>query len=129
MQTGQVEVLDIWAADDVGFVLNPLTADGQVHGAVIQGLGYAITEGLQYAEGQAVNGSLADYSLPNAEFSPKVHSILIESNDPIGPYGAKGCSEAPINPTAAAVANAVYHAAGVRIRDLPLTSEKIIRPG
>ena len=129
MQTGQVEVLDIWAADDVGFVLNPLTADGQVHGAVIQGLGYAVTEGLQYAEGQAVNGSLADYSLPNAEFSPKVHSILIESNDPIGPYGAKGCSEAPINPTAAAVANAVYHATGVRVRDLPLTSDKIIRPG
>ena len=129
MQTGQVEVLDIWAADDVGFVLNPLTADGQVHGAVIQGLGYAITEGLQYAEGQAMNGSLADYSLPNAEFSPKVHSILIESNDPIGPYGAKGCSEAPINPTAAAVANAVYHATGVRVRDLPLTSDKIIRPG
>ena len=122
-----MQILDIRAADVVGYVLNPLTADGQVYGAVIPGLGYAVTERLLYAEGQAMNGSLADYSLPNAEFSPKVHSILIESNDPIGPYGAKGCSEAPINPAAAAVANAVYHATGIRVRDLPLTSEKLVR--
>ena len=125
-QTGQVEILDVWAADDVGFVLNPLTADGQVHGAVIQGLGYATTEGLLFSQGQAMNGSFADYALPKAEGSPKVHSILVESMDPIGPYGAKGCSEAPINPTAAAVANAVYHATGTRISNLPITAEKIL---
>ena len=126
-RTGQIEVLSIWAADDVGFVLNPLTADGQVHGAVIQGVGYSVTEGMIYAGGQPMNGSLADYSLPNAEFAPAVHSFLIESRDPIGPYGAKGCSEAPINPTAAATANAIYHAVGVRLKDLPMTAEKILK--
>ncbi|MFQ5911883.1 MAG: xanthine dehydrogenase family protein molybdopterin-binding subunit [Nitrospinota bacterium] len=124
--TGRVEVLDIWVADDAGFVINPLTAEGQVHGAVIQGLGYALTEGLLLAQGQEINGNLADCPLPKAEGSARVHSILVESHDPLGPYGAKGCSEAPINPTAAAIANAIHHATGIRIQELPLTAEKIL---
>ncbi|MFQ5915120.1 MAG: xanthine dehydrogenase family protein molybdopterin-binding subunit [Nitrospinota bacterium] len=126
VETGGIELIGAWVADDVGFALNPLTAEGQVQGAVVQGLGYALTEGLVFSRGQAVNGSLADYALPKAESTGAVRSTLIESNDPLGPYGAKGASEAPIDPVAAAVANAVYHATGKRIRDLPITSEKIL---
>jgi CO/xanthine dehydrogenase Mo-binding subunit len=118
--------LGVWVADDVGFVLNPLLAEGQVQGALVQGLGYALTEEISFSQGQAVNGNLADYVLPKAENTGHLHSILIESNDPLGPYGAKGASEAPIDPAAAAVANAVYHAAGVRIRDLPITAQKVL---
>ena len=117
--------MGVWVADDVGFILNPLLAEGQVHGALVQGLGYALTEGVLFSEGQALNGNLADYALPKAESTSNLESILIESNDPLGPYGAKGASEAPIDPAAAAVANAVYHATGVRIRDLPITAQKI----
>ena len=125
METGAIELLGVWVADDVGFILNPLLAEGQVHGALVQGLGYALTEGILFSEGQALNGNLADYALPKAESTSNLESILIESNDPLGPYGAKGASEAPIDPAAAAVANAVYHATGIRIRDLPITAQKI----
>lgn len=125
METGTIEMLGAWVADDVGFVLNPLLAEGQVHGALVQGLGFALTEGILFSEGQALNGNLADYTLPKAESTANLESILIESNDPLGPYGAKGASEAPIDPAAAAVANAVYHATGVRICDLPITAQKL----
>ena len=126
METGEIGLLGVWVADDVGFVLNPLLAEGQVQGAVIQGMGYALTEEISFSRGQAVNGNLADYVLPKAENTGHLHSILIESNDPLGPYGAKGASEAPIDPAAAAVANAVFHATGVRIRDLPITAQKVL---
>jgi CO/xanthine dehydrogenase Mo-binding subunit len=126
-ETGQVRVLDVVAADDVGKALNPLTVDGQIHGAVAQGLGYALYEGLVTENGRLVNGNLADYTCPTAEATPRVRTILIESIDPNGPYGAKGASETPITPTAGAVSNAIYHAVGVRITSLPITPEKLLR--
>jgi CO/xanthine dehydrogenase Mo-binding subunit len=126
-ETGQVRVLDVVAADDVGRALNPLAVDGQIHGAVAQGLGYALFEGLAMEGGRLLNGNLADYTLPTAEATPRVRTILVETNDPNGPYGAKGASETPILPTAGAVANAVYNAVGVRITSLPITPEKVLR--
>ena len=127
VETGRIEVLRLIAADDIGRALNPLTAEGQVEGAVIQGLGLALFERMIYEAGEVVNGSLADYPLPKAEGSPRVQTILVETNDPYGPFGAKGVGEAPIIPTAAAVANAVYDAVGVRITELPITPEKLLK--
>jgi CO/xanthine dehydrogenase Mo-binding subunit len=126
-ETGQVRVLNVVAADDVGKALNPLAVDGQIHGAVAQGLGYALFEGLAMENGRLVNGNFADYTLPTADALPPVQTVLVETIDPNGPYGAKGASETPIVPTAGAVANAIYDAVGVRITSLPITPEKVLR--
>ena len=126
-ETGQVDVLRLIAADDIGKALNPLTAEGQVEGAVIQGMGWALFERMIHDGGEIVNGNLADYSLPRAEGSPRVETVLVETNDPIGPFGGKGGSETPIDPTAAAIAGAVYNAIGVRITTLPITAEKVLK--
>jgi CO/xanthine dehydrogenase Mo-binding subunit len=126
-ETGRVEVLRLIAADDIGRALNPLTAEGQVEGAVIQGLGLALSEGMIFDGGEVVNGNFADYPLPKAEGSPLVETYLVETNDPYGPFGGKGGSETPIDPTAAAIANAVYDATGVRMTSLPITAEKLLK--
>ncbi len=126
VETGRIEVLRLIAADDIGRALNPLTAEGQVEGAVIQGLGLALYERMIYEGGDVVNGSFADYPLPRAEGAPPIQTILVETNDPYGPFGGKGGSETPIDPTAAAIANAVYNATGVRMTSLPVTAEKLL---
>ena len=126
IETGRIEVLRLIAADDIGRALNPLTAEGQVEGAVIQGLGLALYERMIYEGGEVVNGSFADYPLPRAEGSPPIQTVLVETNDPYGPFGGKGGSETPIDPTAAAIANAVYDATGVRMTSLPVTAEKLL---
>lgn len=122
-ETGHVRVLRMTAADDVGRILNPLAAHGQVEGAIAQGTGFALSEEIKIEDGQVVNGNFGDYTLPKAETLPQIQSIMIESNDPHGPYGAKGASEAAIVPTAPAIANAIFHATGVRVTSLPVTAE------
>lgn len=126
-ETGCVEVLRLVAADDIGRPINPLTAEGQVEGGVIQGMGWALFERVIFDGGKVINGSLGDYLLPKAEGSPGVETVLVETDDPVGPFGGKGGSETPIDPTAAAIANAVYRATGVRMTTLPITSEKMLR--
>ncbi|MBI2881070.1 MAG: xanthine dehydrogenase family protein molybdopterin-binding subunit, partial [Candidatus Tectomicrobia bacterium] len=76
---------------------------------------------------QPVNGNLADYSVPKAETVPAIRHAFIESDDPLGPYGAKGCSEGPVNPVAAAVSNAVYNAVGVRCRNVPIRPPELLK--
>lgn len=126
-ETGQVKVLGFWVADDVGRTLNPLTAEGQIQGAVMQGMGYAMYENWVVDAGQVVNGNFADYTLPKAECLPqRVESALIESIEPNGPFGAKGASETAIDPVAAAIGNAIYDAVGVRLTSLPFTPEKVL---
>ena len=126
-ETGQVKVLGFWVADDVGRTLNPLTAEGQIQGAVMQGLGYAMYEDWILDGGRVINGNFADYTLPKADCLPdRVTSALIESIEPNGPYGAKGASETAIDPVAAAIGNAIYDAVGVRIRSQPFTPQKIL---
>ncbi|MEE8109457.1 MAG: xanthine dehydrogenase family protein molybdopterin-binding subunit [bacterium] len=126
-ETGQVEVVGFWVADDVGRTLNPLTAEGQIQGAVIQGMGFAMYEDWIVDAGQVVNGNFADYTLPKAECLPRnVECALIETIEPNGPYGAKGASETAIDPVAAAIGNAIYDATGLRITSLPFTPQKVL---
>jgi 4-hydroxybenzoyl-CoA reductase alpha subunit len=125
-KTGQVKVLKFVAAHDIGRVINPLTAEGQIEGAIAQGLGYALSEGFIWEEGIVLNPNFQDYRVFYINDVPNSKTILIESIDPSGPYGAKGLGEMGMVPTAAAVANAIYDAVGVRIKSLPITSEKIL---
>ena len=115
-ETGQVRVLHLVTAVDPGVAINPMQAEGQVEGAVAQGLGYALTEEMVLDDaGRAVNPNFLDYKIFTAKDMPKLTTILVETDEPLGPYGAKSISEVPINGPAPAMANAVFHAIGVRI--------------
>ncbi len=124
--TGNVRVLDIYVAQDVGKVLNPLLLDGQIEGGILQGVGYALTEELLMKEGRILNPNFHNYKMLTASDIPNIHFTPIETMDKEGPYGAKGVGEAPLIPTAAAIANAVCHALDIEILDLPMTPEKIL---
>ncbi len=126
-ETGEVDVLKIAAAHDVGRAINPMAVEGQIHGGVSMGLGYALYEELVVQEGHVLNPNFADYALPTAKDMPPIDTIIIETDDPAGPFGAKGMAEPSCIPTAPAIANAVYDAVGVRIRDLPITPEKVLK--
>jgi len=126
-KTGRVKVLDFVAVHDVGKVINPMTAEGQIEGASLQGLGYALSEDLIWEEGIVLNPNFQDYRIFYINDVPRIKSVMVESIDPDGPYGAKGLAEPGLVPTAAAIANAIYDAVGVRIKSLPITPEKILR--
>jgi CO/xanthine dehydrogenase Mo-binding subunit len=125
-ETGVVRIVDIVAVDDVGRVLNPQSAEGQIHGAIAQGVGYALHEQLALENGRILNGNLADYIVPTTVSYPAPRTTIVDGYEPHGPYGAKGASEAPISATAGAIANAIYDAVGVRITSLPITPEKVL---
>ncbi|MBI2369560.1 MAG: molybdopterin-dependent oxidoreductase, partial [Deltaproteobacteria bacterium] len=126
-ETGLVRVLNFVAAHDIGKVINPITAEGQVEGAVQQGMGYGLTEQLVFDGGKVLNNNLMNYLSLTAPDMPSIKTVFVESNDPWGPYGAKGLAEPGLIPTAPAIANAIFHAIGVRIPDLPITQEKVLR--
>lgn len=123
--TGEVRVTDVVSVHDSGAALNPDAAQGQATGAVAMGLGAALGEELVYEQGRLVNPSLAEYAAPRAADLPAIRAVLLDGHDPAGPYGAKGLGEIGLVPTPAAVANAVAHATGVRVRDLPITPDKL----
>jgi CO/xanthine dehydrogenase Mo-binding subunit len=125
-ETGQVTVLNVVAAHDVGKAINPMAIEGQLEGSIAQGVGMALSEPLIHEKGAVLNQQFADYKLPTTMDVPKVTSILVETDDPYGPFGAKGVGEPGLIPTAVAIANAIYDAVGVRIRELPITPEKIL---
>jgi xanthine dehydrogenase molybdenum-binding subunit len=126
-ETGQVTVLRVVAAHDVGRAINPLGVTGQVEGGVAQGIGYALVEDLFSPDGRQVMTNLEGYKIPCAADVPlDIETILIETDDPEGPFGAKGVAEPGTIPIAPAIANAVADAIGVRIRDLPITPEKVV---
>lgn len=125
-ETGQVAVIDSYVADDCGKALNPIAVHGQTNGASVQAMGWTLYEQLHYENGRLANGNFADYTMPTADAVPLLRGGFVESNDPNGPYGAKGASETAILPGAPAIANAVYDAIGVRITDLPITPEKVL---
>ena len=125
-ETGFVKILRFIAGHDVGRVINELAIEGQVEGGVTQGLGYALMEDITMADGSVVNPNFYDYRIPTMQDVPDIESFFVESSEPTGPYGAKGVGEPAIVPTAAAVANAIYHAVGVRITSLPITPEKVM---
>jgi len=123
--TGQVTIKKIVTAHDVGTILNPLTHQGQIEGGMIQGLGYALMEELRIEEGRISTLSLGDYKLPTIHDIPELVTVLLESGPGPAPYQSKGIGESSNTPLAAAIANAVVDAVGVRILDLPITSEKV----
>jgi len=123
--TGQVKIVKVTAAHDTGRTINPLMAEGQIEGAVLQGLGYALSEECVEQEGHLLNPNFADYKIWTALDAPPYEVILVESIDPDGPFGAKGIGESGLVPMPAAVANAIYHATGVRFKQLPLNQERI----
>ncbi len=125
-ETGQVRVLDSFVSDDCGKAINPMAVHGQSNGAAAQAIGWTLYEELQLERGHLMNGNLADYTMPTADALPMLRSGIVESNEPNGPYGAKGASETAILPGAPAIANAVFNAVGVRITDLPITPEKVL---
>ncbi len=125
-ETGAVDVLRIVSANDVGTVVNPAGAVGQIEGGALMGLGYAMTEDFQVEDGQPVNPNWLDYKLPTTQDVPKLETVLVETENPSGPYGAKGLGEMAQLGTSAAIANAVFDAVGVRITDLPITPEKVL---
>lgn len=128
IETGQVKVLRIVAAQDVGFAINPLALEGQIEGALAMGCGYALTEELlQGPNGKILNDTFLDYKIYSAMDMPKMETIIVESIDPTGPFGAKGAGEGACVPTAAAIANAIYNATGLRIKEIPITPEKILK--
>ena len=124
--TGQVKVIDAVTVHDSGAALNPAAAEGQAVGAMAMGLGAALSEELVYEQGRLVNPSLLDYRAPRASDLPPIRAALLDGHDPAGPYGAKGIGEIGVVPTPAAVANAVAHATGVRIREVPITPDKLL---
>lgn len=124
--TGQVRVLRVVAAHDCGTPINRTAVEGQIVGGVVMGLGAALGEELVDEGGRTVNPAYVDYPLMRAADAPAIRPVLVGSHDPNGPYGAKSVAEVSIDPTAAAVANAVAHATGVRIRDLPLTPDRVL---
>ena len=124
--TGQVKVLEAVTVHDSGAALNPAAAEGQAVGAMAMGLGAALSEELVYEQGRLVNPSLLDYRAPRSADLPPVRAVLLDGHDPAGPYGAKGIGEIGVVPTPAAVANAVAHATGVRIRQVPITPDRLL---
>jgi len=126
-ETGEVKVLDIWDAHDIGKAINPQSVESQIEGSLAMGLGYTFYEDMKFKNGRVLNANFANYRVARSIGLPKMHTILIETNDPEGPFGAKGMGEASLLPTSAAIANAVEDAIGVRIKDLPITPDKIIK--
>jgi xanthine dehydrogenase molybdenum-binding subunit len=125
-ETGKVEILDYVAAHDVGRAINPLLLDGQVHGGVLMGVGYALTEQVILDKGKNMNPDFRDYKILTAKDAIPLKPVVIETVDEAGPYGAKGIGEPGCVPTAPAIANAIYDAVGVRITDLPITPERVL---
>src|SRR4051794_29331225 len=125
-ETGAVDVLRHVIAQDVGRVLNPALVEGQLLGGTAQGLGWALFEELAHDElGQLRTGSFVDYAIPAAGSVPPIELEIVEVPAPDGPFGAKGIGEAPVIATAAAVANAIAAAVGVRLRELPMTPGRV----
>ena len=124
--TGDVTVLRVAAAHDVGKAINPMMIEQQVEGAILQGMGYAIMEEIILEKGVTKTPSFTKYLIPTSKDAPKMKTYIVESDEPRGPFGAKGVGEGAIIPTAVAIVNAGNEAIGVRIMDLPITPEKIL---
>ncbi len=126
-ETGQISLLDVVTAHDVGTIINPLGHQGQIDGGLVQGIGFGMIEEMRAEEGRISTVSLGDYKIPNIKDIPPLQTVLVqEALGPV-PFQGKSIGENSITPITAAIANAVYDAVGVRIRDLPITAEKVYR--
>jgi len=126
-ETGEVELHDVWIGHDIGRALNPLLVEGQVEGSVYMGIGEALMEAQVFRKGLHKHPSLLEYKSPTTLETPEIHTILIETDDPEGPFGAKEAGQGPLLPVLPAIANAVYNAVGVRVDEVPIVPEKILK--
>lgn len=127
LETGEVRVLRVVAANDVGRAINPLGLQGQVEGGIMMGIGNALTETYIVENGQVVTDRLARYRIPSIMHTPEIISLIIEHATKEGPYGAKGIGEIVSIPTTPAITNAIYNAVGVRVDHLPVDQEEVLR--
>ncbi|MTI69067.1 MAG: xanthine dehydrogenase family protein molybdopterin-binding subunit [Firmicutes bacterium] len=127
IETGKIKVLNVASCFDVGKVINPKLIEGQVEGAIVQGLGTALFEELILKDGKVLNPNFVDYKIPTFDDMPKMIIKFVENAEETGPFGARGIGEPSMVPAAPAIANAVYNALGIRINSLPITSEKILK--
>ena len=128
--TGLVDVKTIWAAHDCGKALNPMLVEGQIEGSAYMGFGEALMERQLVKRGDPEGGlhnapSLLDYRIPTSVDCPEFVALIVESNDPEGPYGAKEAGEGPLHPSLPAIANAIHDAVGVRMDRLPFTPDRV----
>jgi CO/xanthine dehydrogenase Mo-binding subunit len=126
-ETGKVKVLDFAAAQDVGFAINPALIQGQIQGAVTQGIGRALMEEYKFQDGIIQNPNFLDYRLPTALDLPFIDVLLVEVKSDIEPFGVRGVGEPPMIPTLAAIANAIHSATGVKLKELPMTPETVYK--
>jgi CO/xanthine dehydrogenase Mo-binding subunit len=127
-ETGEVSVLRIVAAHDCGRAINPMLVEGQVHGGISMGLGFALQEEMLFdGYGEQINPNLTNYIVPTSLDMPEIDVIIVETPDRTGPFGAKGVGEPTSVPTAAAVLNAIHDAVGVRLTSLPATAERVLK--
>lgn len=125
--TGFVTVEKVWAAHDCGKAINPVIVEGQVQGSVYMGLGEALLEQQAYDEdGRLTCPNLVDYKVPTAVDTPEIEALIVESHDPEGPFGAKEAGEGPLHPIIPAIANAIYDAVGVRLREIPFHPSRVL---
>ena len=126
-ETGRIRVVRFVQAQDVGVAINPMAVEGQIDGGAVQGIGRAITEEVVLKDGKILNPSLTTYLMPMAVDVPSIENILVEVPTEDGPFGARAVAEPPGFGPPAAIANAIEDAVGIRIKDLPLSAEKILR--
>ncbi|MHB8646291.1 MAG: xanthine dehydrogenase family protein molybdopterin-binding subunit [Thermomicrobiales bacterium] len=127
-ETGDVRLLRYVAAQDVGRAINPASVDGQIMGGVAQGIGWGLYEGMVYDNnGTLLTASFLDYAVPAIQSIPPIETIIVEIPAPVGPFGGKGIGEPPVIPGAGAIANAIADAIGVRVYEIPMTPERVVR--
>jgi CO/xanthine dehydrogenase Mo-binding subunit len=129
VETGAVQILRLVSSHDVGRAINPMILEGQILGGAAQGLGYALTEGFHFdpRTGTALNQWFLDLKTPSILDLPDIEPVVVELGEPTHPFGAKGCSEISYVGVAPAIANAIYNAAGIRLTDLPMTPDRVLK--
>jgi 4-hydroxybenzoyl-CoA reductase subunit alpha len=125
--TGEIELHDVWIAHDIGRALNPLLVEGQVEGSVYMGIGEALMEEQVFRKHVHKQPSMLEYKSPTTLETPEIHTMLVETDDPEGPFGAKEAGQGPLLPVMPAIANAIYQAVGVRVDEIPITPEKVLK--
>src|SRR5262245_19286585 len=125
--TGEIALHDVWIAHDIGRALNPLLVEGQVEGSIYMGIGEALMEAQVFRKGLHKQPSMLEYKSPTTLETPEIHTILVDTDDPEGPFGAKEAGQGPLLPVIPAIVNAVYDATGVRIDEIPVDPEKILK--
>jgi xanthine dehydrogenase molybdenum-binding subunit len=127
-ETGKVGILRYTAVQDCGKAIHPSYVEGQIQGGAVQGIGWALNEEYMYnAKGEMINASFLDYRLPTSLDLPMIEAVIVEVPDPNHPYGVRGVGEVPIVPPCAAIANAIYHAIGVRMEELPMSPGRMVK--